>query len=248
MFLIDNYTHPIPNVNYIKESILGPGGDRDAFYSWFESTCSCFEETDCMDQCECIRRFGQSYYNGLLVPDKLNNERCVFECSAFCSCGDLCHNTVAQRGPNAYLEIREAGEKGFGVFALKTFFAGTFIAEYAGEIISKQVAEERYNIEDKNKYILALKEHYSENVVETYLDSYSYGNVARYINHSCSPNCVVIPLRTGCLIPKAAIFSNRFIAKNEEITYCYQDSSTLSNSKCLCKSPNCKGFLPTNNI
>lgn len=248
MFLVDNYKHPIPNVNYIKESILGPGGDRDAFYSWFEITCSCSEEADCMTQCDCIRRFGQSYYNGLLASDNLNNEKCVFECSAFCSCGDLCHNRIAQRGPNAYLEIRKAGEKGFGVFALKTFFAGTFIAEYAGEIISKQVAEGRYNIEGKNKYILALKEHYSENIVETYLDSYLYGNISRYINHSCSPNCIVIPLRTGCVIPKAAIFSNRLIEKNEEITYSYQDSLILSNSKCLCESPNCQGFLPANNV
>ncbi|XP_066905215.1 probable histone-lysine N-methyltransferase set-23 isoform X2 [Halyomorpha halys] len=181
MFLNDNYRHPISNVNYIKESILGPGGDREAFYSWFETTCSCSEESECTNQseCECISKFGPSYSNGLLATDILASERCVYECSAYCSCGFMCHNRVAQKGPYPHLEIKEAGRKGFGVFSLKSILAGTFIAEYAGEIISKQVAEERFNVEGKNKYILTLREHYSENLVETYLDAYSYGNVSR---------------------------------------------------------------------
>lgn len=248
MFFVDDYNHVVPNVTYIKESILGPGVDKDDFYSWFSLTCSCSFDQMCIDnRCKCIANTGKNYISSFLTPDKLQNES-VFECGAFCSCNfSTCPNRLVQKGPNSRLEIRPVERKGYGLFTLDTIPEGTFICEYAGELVSREVAAVRCQDQANASYILTMREHYGEHVIESHIDAYKFANIGRYVNHSCSPNCTIVPTRAGSIIPKAAIFTTKVVKEGEEITYSYvegiQGDEGLG-SKCYCLSPNCRGFLP----
>lgn len=75
------------------------------------------------------------------------------------------------------------------------------------------------------------------------------GNMARFINHSCDPNCITEKwnvLGETCV----GIFALRDIAEDEELNFDYKfDSFRTPLTKCLCSSYNCKGYLgviPTN--
>lgn len=75
------------------------------------------------------------------------------------------------------------------------------------------------------------------------VDATCAGGVARYINHSCDPNCVaeIINFDKGA---KIIIFSNRPISHGEELTYDYQfDEEDENKIPCLCAAPNCKRWM-----
>ena len=69
------------------------------------------------------------------------------------------------------------------------------------------------------------------------------GNMARFINHSCQPNCITEKwnvLGEICV----GIFASRDIEEDEELTFDYQfDSFRTPLTKCLCGTPKCKGYL-----
>ena len=69
------------------------------------------------------------------------------------------------------------------------------------------------------------------------------GNLARFINHSCEPNCITQKwnvLGEICI----GIFALRDIEEDEELTFDYQfDVYSTPLTKCLCGSKKCKGYL-----
>jgi len=68
------------------------------------------------------------------------------------------------------------------------------------------------------------------------------GNMARFINHSCSPNCITEKwhvLGETCV----GIFSIRDIYEDEELNFDYKfDAYKTPLTRCLCGSQNCKGY------
>ena len=74
------------------------------------------------------------------------------------------------------------------------------------------------------------------------VDATNCGNVARFINHCCDPNCYakVIRVRREDHI---VIFSNKFIRQGEEIVYDYQFPLEEDAIKCNCGSKNCIGRM-----
>jgi histone-lysine N-methyltransferase SETMAR len=181
----------------------------------------------------------------------------INECSLECNCDeDTCLNRLVQNGVKFKLEIFDCLpiDKGKGVRAKENIQAGSFICEYMGEVIGKIEAEKRFkersSLNEKN-FILALREYYSsnENIKETFIDARNYGNIGRFINHSCEPNLLVIPVRIDNIIPCAALFAIKDIQIDEELSYNYNrkcDESILSKNICYCASSKCKGFLPGN--
>ncbi len=75
------------------------------------------------------------------------------------------------------------------------------------------------------------------------IDPTFYGNIARFINHSCDPNCVTQKwnvLGEVCV----GIFAVRDIKENEELTFDYQfDFFKTPFTKCYCGTAKCKGYL-----
>lgn len=71
------------------------------------------------------------------------------------------------------------------------------------------------------------------------------GSIARFVNHSCSPNCRMIKWIVAGQ-PRMALFAgDRPIMTGEELTYDYNfDPFSAKNvQKCLCGAPNCRGVL-----
>jgi SET domain-containing protein len=83
--------------------------------------------------------------------------------------------------------VRRSPIHGRGVFALRDIPAGTQIVEYRGEIISWPTARARYAAMG-----LEGQTYYFDRGDGTVIDGLVGGNSARYLNHSCEPNCEAI--------------------------------------------------------
>ena len=75
------------------------------------------------------------------------------------------------------------------------------------------------------------------------IDARLQGNMARYINHSCNPNCELRKREVEGL-PRATVVTLRAVAAGEELLMDY-DLSTLEPSRfqCLCRAPGCRGTM-----
>lgn len=239
----DNYDHIDNHLIYSTTNIPGPGCNMNDFNSCPNQKCNCTDLCQ-TPSCECVSLVGCNNYDSfgkLISVNKIINE-----CNELCKCTS-CENRIVQSGPRIGLRI-SPGFKGYGLFTDIPIEKGRFICEYAGEIINLTEAQKRSNLDNEN-YIFVVNEHFSDNVTTTVIDATIIGNIGRYINHSCQPNCMIIPVRVDSLIPRIAIFAIKDIQCNEEITYHYggEGPHPLSNNsevKCLCKSLNCNGFLP----
>ncbi|HEY4666521.1 MAG TPA: SET domain-containing protein-lysine N-methyltransferase [Anaerolineales bacterium] len=136
--------------------------------------------------------------------------------------------------------IRRSPIHGRGVFAIRRIPKGTRVIEYRGERISQEEATRRYEetMEYPFTYLFEVDE-------ETIIDGQMGGNTARYINHSCSPNCE--SLNSGGRIFIEAI---RDIRPGEELTYDYrletEEPMTRRLQKmfaCNCGTRRCRGTL-----
>ncbi|PWN20271.1 SET domain-containing protein, partial [Microstroma glucosiphilum] len=131
---------------------------------------------------------------------------------------------------------------GLGLFSRSPLARGTFICEFAGELISDEETSRRwdeYKALGVGNYILCINEGLPESGdgVRTNIDPTRRGNVARFINHLCPPltNLIILPVRCDSHLsllpadvpapPRAAIFAKRDIAADEELGYDYADAS-----------------------
>lgn len=226
------------------------------FEEFFSEGCRCVNFCTLENGCACLKKYGKNYNiagshnvlsNYTLNENKYNSG--LYECNSSCNClNKFCGNRYIQFGPNKNLEVRECS-KGKGLFAAEDIKKGTFICEYAGEIIPEIEAVGRFKHNKENKqmnYIFCLKEHYESNTITTFIDPSYLGNVGRYANHSCNPNCLLIPIRVENTVPKLCIFTKTNIEKNEEITFDYGETSEQNqdSTPCLCNQENCRKWLP----
>jgi hypothetical protein len=129
------------------------------------------------------------------------------------------------------IEKRRSGIHGSGVYATRTISKNTRIIHYAGEKISNQESLKRERRYIKLGHIWCFKL-----TNRTVIDAGVGGNVARFINHSCRPNCYVHIVGDTIWIRAA-----RTIRKGEELTYHYNtDGEGLS--KCRCR-PKCQTLV-----
>ncbi|RME92707.1 MAG: SET domain-containing protein [Verrucomicrobia bacterium] len=131
---------------------------------------------------------------------------------------------------NKYIEFRPSGIHGLGAFAIRKIRKGTRIIEYVGRKISKQESLEQ--LQQQNTYIFDLDEQWD-------LDGNVEWNPARFINHSCQPNCEALN-EDG----RIWIVALRTIQPGEEITFNYgYDLTDYRDHPCRCGAPNCVGYI-----
>ena len=139
------------------------------------------------------------------------------------------------------IEVRRSRLHGRGVFAVRRIRKGTRVIEYLGDRVSHPEADRRYEHKD------ARDNHTFLFVVDTrsVIDGGSNGNDARFINHSCDPNC-------ESTIEQRRIFVEAIctIQPGEELTYDYQigrDRSDPPNVDevfaCRCGARGCRGSM-----
>ena len=133
----------------------------------------------------------------------------------------------------------DAGLKGRGLMVQEHCHPGDFIVEYVGVAVKKQYLDglfQRYKHE-RMLYIMAL----DNNV---YIDARHRGGIARYINHSCEPNCAVHRWKVRG-ISRAGVFALREIGEGEELNFDYQWERKRGRAltKCHCGSGSCRGTI-----
>jgi len=122
------------------------------------------------------------------------------------------------------IERRRSKIHGWGVYATKTIPKNTRVIDYAGEKISNQESLKR-----ERRYIKAGHIWCFKLTNRTVIDAGVGGNIARFINHSCRPNCYVHIVDSTIWIRAA-----RRIRAGEELTYHYNtDGEGLI--KCRCR-------------
>ncbi|XP_010531200.1 PREDICTED: histone-lysine N-methyltransferase SUVR5 isoform X2 [Tarenaya hassleriana] len=177
----------------------------------------------------------------------------VYECNDQCGCSRTCRNRVLQNGIRIKLEIFRTEKKGWGVRACEPILHGTFICEYVGEVIDLQEAnkrESRYGKEGCG-YMRNINANINDigrliEVEEDYvIDATKYGNVSRFINHSCSPNLVTHQVLVESMespLSHIGLYANADIAEGEELTWDYGQKLSLSEQghPCHCGASNCR--------
>jgi len=140
-----------------------------------------------------------------------------------------------------YFDVRQSGIQGKGAFARTRIRKGQRIIEYAGERISNDEADSRYDETGMKRHHTFLFTLTSRKVVDGAVN----GNESIYINHSCDPNCEAV-IEDGRIFIEAV----RTIQPGEELAYDYQYERTGENDeemekfyKCLCGAPNCRGSI-----
>lgn len=122
------------------------------------------------------------------------------------------------------LRIGEAGAKGKGVFAVAALKPGDTVWDYQGEekwVWDIPEALWKYTFQvDPDKYVLPEE-----------------GSVGWYLNHSCSPNCVILG--------RTRIVALRTIEAGEELTFDYSTNVGWDGFAmvCACGSPECRHLV-----
>lgn len=232
--------------------------------------CTC--KTVCLPgdvNCSCAHKNdGFLPYNasGLLVSQK----PMIYECSTTCPCKINCRNRVTQDGVKLRFEVFRTNDRGWGLRCWHPIRAGTFICAYTGEVMDKS---EAYKDDDENEYIFhglvgdnSFKWNYTPELLgeeskadasETpedmgfVIDAKNKGNIARFINHSCSPNLFWQPVmhdHGDDRYPHIMFFAIKNIPPMTELTYDYCLSNgkggvSWKGKKCLCGSSKCRGHF-----
>ncbi|XP_039062638.1 histone-lysine N-methyltransferase ASHH2-like isoform X1 [Hibiscus syriacus] len=188
--------------------------------------------------CQCKRPPDGKFGCGDECLNRMLNIECV---KGTCPCGDLCSNQQFQKRKYAKIKWDRFGKKGFGLRMLENISAGHFLIEYVGEVLDMQTYEAR-----QQEYASRGQRHFyfmTLNGSEV-IDAYVKGNLGRFINHSCDPNC-----RTEKWMVNGEIciglFALRDIKKGEEVTFDYNYVRVFGAAakKCHCGSPHCRGYI-----
>ncbi|XP_034934332.1 histone-lysine N-methyltransferase SETD1A-like [Chelonus insularis] len=137
------------------------------------------------------------------------------------------------------LKFAKSGIHDWGLFAMEPIAADEMVIEYVGQMIRPIVADLRESQYEAtgigSSYLFRID-------LDTIIDATKCGNLARFINHSCNPNCYakVITIESQ---KKIVIYSKQPIGINEEITYDYKFPLEEDKIPCLCGAPQCRGTL-----
>ncbi|CAA7013440.1 unnamed protein product [Microthlaspi erraticum] len=158
-----------------------------------------------------------------------------------CPAGDLCSNQQFQKRKYVKFERFQSGKKGYGLRLLEDVREGQFLIEYVGEVLDMQSYEARQkdyaSVGQKHFYFMTL----NGNEV---IDAGAKGNLGRFINHSCEPNCRTEKWMVNGEIC-VGIFSMQDLKKGQELTFDYNYVRVFGAAakKCYCGSSHCRGYI-----
>lgn len=162
------------------------------------------------------------------------------ECLGDCGCGTGCQNQRFQLKQYANVTVIKTEKKGYGLRADSDLKPNDFIFEYIGEVINENTFRRRMHQYDqegiKHFYFMSLSK-------GEFVDATKKGNLGRFCNHSCNPNCYVDKWVVGDKL-RMGIFAERKIQAGEELVFNYNvDRYGADPQPCYCGEPNCTGFI-----
>lgn len=162
------------------------------------------------------------------------------ECVGDCGCGAECQNQRFQQKQYAPVAVFQTQQKGYGLRADADLEPDDFIYEYIGEVIGEHQFRKRMIQYDEE----GIKHFYFMSLTQgEFVDATKKGNLGRFCNHSCNPNCYVDKWVVGEKL-RMGIFAERKIKTGEELTFNYNvDRYGADPQPCYCGEPNCTGFI-----
>jgi len=159
-----------------------------------------------------------------------------------CNCGPNCGNRAMSKRQFAKCRPMHEHGKGWGLIATNGVKKGELVQEYAGEIIDEETKEERLKAwacdhpNDPNFYIMHLEPGW-------YIDAREVANMARFINHSCDPNCKLVPVNVAGQV-RVSIMCIKNVALGDFLSYDYQfDTQHGEKFICRCGAKSCRGTM-----
>jgi histone-lysine N-methyltransferase SETD1 len=167
-----------------------------------------------------------------------------FQTTGLASRNARSHNASASEESRneSMVSVKGSDIHGWGLFSDCNFKQGDIVAEYIGEYISIAVADVREKYYRKQR-IQDYQFRVNEKVV---IDATLKGSYARYINHSCQPNCKARIMEgepPNAHLMRVLIIAKRDIDAGEELSYDYHFPLETDLSKrvpCNCRSPKCR--------
>lgn len=184
----------------------------------------------------------------LCGTDDCLNRVMMLECEpSICPVGDKCKNQRFRRRQYPVCVPFRTDTVGWGLRTTQDIKKGDFVIEYVGELIDEAECNRRMESKidkgDTTFYFLTIDK-------ERIIDAEPAANHARFMNHSCQPNCEtqkwVVNGQT-----KVGLFALCDITAGSELTFNYNlDCRGNEKMPCRCNSENCSGFigLPAKNI
>ncbi|KAL8263434.1 hypothetical protein R6Q59_024783 [Mikania micrantha] len=144
-----------------------------------------------------------------------------------------------------HLVVYRSGIHALGLYTSLFITQSAMVVEYVGEIVGLRVADRREIEYQSGKHLQYKSACYFFRIdKENIIDATRKGGIARFVNHSCQPNCVakVMTVRGE---KKVVFFAVRDIYPGEEITYDYHFNNEDEGKKilCSCNSNNCRRYL-----
>ncbi|XP_060171692.1 uncharacterized protein LOC132602903 isoform X2 [Lycium barbarum] len=233
--MIDNRSEPPPYV-HIKRNVYLIKRKRDDINA--DIGCTSCRSTECSDSCVCSK-MGTNSNDSFTIFCDLHKYNWVqsISCSKACHCSDMCSNRPFRRDRRIKLVKTELC--GWGVVAAESVNKGDFIIEYIGEVIDDALCEKRlWDMKYKgvkNFYMCELRKDFT-------IDATFKGNLSRFLNHSCDPNCKLEKWQVEGET-RVGVFAARSIEVGESLTYDYRFVQFGPEVKCHCGASNCQGYL-----
>lgn len=238
--------------NSILDRFVGDAGTywrKTDHFKDYQSKCVCKPEDGCAEDCQ--------------------NRIMLYECDETnCNVGkEHCQNRAFQNLTERTkkggrfrvgVEVLKTADRGHGVRSNRCFEPNQIIMEYTGEIITEAECERRMNEKYKDNEVSSNRADFEYLLTDSFPQCYylmafdqnmiidaTTGSIARFVNHSCDPNCRMEKWIVHGQ-PRMALFAgDKPIMTGEELTYDYNfDPFSAKNvQKCLCGSANCRGVL-----
>ncbi|KAI0377825.1 hypothetical protein F5Y04DRAFT_170066 [Hypomontagnella monticulosa] len=195
---------------------------------------------DALD-CDCSEEWRDGMNHACGDDSDCINRATKMECvDGDCNCGDGCQNQRFQRKQYANVSVIQTDKKGFGLRANTFLEANDFIFEYIGEVINEPTFRRRMIQYDKE----GIRHFYFMSLTKNeFVDATKKGNLGRFCNHSCNPNCYVDKWVVGSKL-RMGIFAGRKIQPGEELVFNYNvDRYGADPQPCYCGESNCIGFI-----
>lgn len=194
-----------------------------------------------LEMCECVGFCGDDCLNRSLYVECFG-EGPNSKKQSNCNVGPDCGNRLFSRRKFIRCKPKREEGRGWGLTVCENVKRGELIVEYVGEIIDAEAKEKRlieWTIEhpnDPNFYIMALQPGW-------FIDAREKANLSRFINHSCEPNSMIVPINVMGRI-RCGIRAIRDIVANEFISYDYHfDTRQRDKFVCRCGSLKCRGSM-----
>ncbi|KAH8346772.1 hypothetical protein KR084_011096 [Drosophila pseudotakahashii] len=219
-----NKLHPQPYVKIKANKAVPPVRFTQNLEDLSACYCQPTDEHPCGPDSDCINRI-------------LFNE-CHPE---YCKAGNRCENQMFELRKSPRLEVVYMNERGFGLVNREPIAQGDFVIEYVGEVINhaefQQRMVQKQRDRDENYYFLGVEKDFI-------IDAGPKGNLARFMNHSCEPNCETQKWTVNC-IHRVGLFAIKDIPSNTELTFNYLWDDLMNNSKkvCFCGATRCSGEI-----